>query len=61
MLNLVSHQPDIGKICLYAKGLYEAKYQLLIKKRGSTDINNFSDSKAFIEYSNNMNDIYKKY
>ena len=32
-LNLISHQPDIDKIYLYAKELYEAKNQLLINKR----------------------------
>ena len=33
LLNLTSHQTDIDKIYLNAKDLYEAKYQLLIKKR----------------------------
>ena len=33
LLNLVSHQPDIDRICLYAKDPYEAKYQLLINKK----------------------------
>ena len=32
--------------------------QLLVNKRESTDIKHFNDSKAFIEYSNDMNDIY---
>ena len=32
LFNLVSHQPDIDKIYLYAKDLYEAKYQFLINK-----------------------------
>ena len=27
---LISHQPDIDKIYLYAKDRYEAKYQMLI-------------------------------
>ena len=30
--NLVSDQPDIDKMYLYAKDPYEAKYQFLIKK-----------------------------
>ena len=30
---LTYHQPDIYKICLYAKDLYESKYQKLIEKR----------------------------
>ena len=29
-LNLINHQPDIDKIYLYAKDLYEAKYELII-------------------------------
>ena len=26
LFNLISHQPDIDKICLYAEDTYEAKY-----------------------------------
>ena len=33
LLNLINRQPDIGKIYVYAKDPYEAKYQFLIKKR----------------------------
>ena len=33
LFNLISRQPDIDKIYLYAKDLYEAKYQFLINKR----------------------------
>ena len=36
LLNLINNQPDIDKIYLYAKDPYEAKYQFLINKRGST-------------------------
>ena len=46
---------DIDKICLYAKDSYETKYQLIINKRESTSLN----MQAFIEYSNDMDDIYK--
>ena len=35
-----------------------SKYQLLINKRESTDLKYLNDSKAFIEYSNDMDDIY---
>ena len=59
LLNLINNQPDIDKIYLYAKDPYEAKYQFLIKKRESTGLNNFNDPKAFIEYSNDMQDVYK--
>ena len=45
---------------LYAKDPFEVKNQLLINKRKkSTDVKYFNDSKAFIEHSNNMDDIYK--
>ena len=44
---------------MYAKDPYEAKYQYLINKRESVGINHFNDPKAFIEYSNDMHDVYK--
>ena len=34
-------------------------YQFLINKRESTGLKHFNDSKAFIEYSNDMDYIYK--
>ena len=62
---LISHQPDIDKIYLYAKDPYETKYQLIINKRENMsiifykNIKYLNDSKAFIEYSNDIDDIYK--
>ena len=50
---------NIDKIYLYAKDPYEAKYQLLITKRESTGFKCLNDPKVFIEYSNDMDDIYK--
>ena len=44
---------------MYAKDLYEVKYQYLINKREGVGINHFNDPKAFSEYSNDMCDIYK--
>ena len=44
---------------MYAKDPYEAKYQYLINKREGVGINHFNDPKAFIEYSNDMQDVYK--
>ena len=44
---------------MYAKKPYEAKYQFLINKRESTELKHFNDPKAFIEYSNDMQDVYK--
>ena len=57
--NLLSQQPNIGKVYLYAKDPYEAKYQFLIHNKQSTGLKHFNDFKAFIEYCNNMDDIYK--
>ena len=59
LLNLINNQPDIDKIYLYAKDPYEDKYQFLIEKRESIGIKHFNDLKAFIEYSNDMHDVYK--
>ena len=44
---------------MYTKDAYEARHQFLIEKRESTALNHFNDSKAFIEYSNGMDDISK--
>ena len=59
LLNLIENQPDIDKIFLYAKDPYEPKYQYFINKRESVGINHFNDPKAFIEYSNDVHDVYK--
>ena len=59
LLNLINNQPDIDKKYLYAKDLYEGKYQILINKRKSTGLKHFNDPKAFTEYSNDMQDVYK--
>ena len=59
LLNLINNQPDIDKIYLYAKDLYEPKYQFLINKRKSIGLKHFNDPKAFIEYSNDMQNVYK--
>ena len=44
---------------MYAKDTCEAKYQYLVNARESAGLNHFNDPKAFIEYSNNMQDVYK--
>ena len=59
LLNLINNQPDIDKIYLYAKDPYEANYQYLLKKREKVGLNHFNDLKAFMEYSNDMQDVYK--
>ena len=57
--NIPENQPDIDKIYLYTKDPYESKYQYLINKRKGVGINHFNDPKAFIDYSNDMHDVYK--
>ena len=42
--NLISQQPDIGEINLYAKDSYKVKYQFLINKQKSTGSNHLNDS-----------------
>ena len=59
LLNLKENQPDINKICLYAKDPYEAKYQYLINIREKVGIDHFNDPKAYIECLNDMHDVYK--
>ena len=59
LLNLIENQPYIDKIYIYPKDQYESKYQYLINKREGVGINHFKDPKAFIEYSNDMHDVYK--
>ena len=59
LLNLIENQSDINKIYLYVKALYEVKYKYLINKREGVGIDHFNDPKAFIEYSNDMRDVYK--
>ena len=62
LLNLISNQLDIDKIYLYAKDPYEKKYQYLINKRKKVGLNYlcfYALTKAFMEYSDDMQDVYK--
>ena len=59
LFNLINEEPDIDKIYLYATDPYEAKCKFSINKNESTGLKHFNDSKAFTEYSNDMDDIYK--
>ena len=56
---MINDQQDIDKIYLYSKDPYEDKYQYLINKRECVGINHLNNPKAFIEYSNDMYDVYK--
>ena len=44
---------------MHAKDPYEAKYQYLIGKKEGIGIDHFNDTKAFIEYWNDIRDVYK--
>ena len=59
LLNLINNQPDIDKIYLYAKNPYEKKHQYLINKCEEVGLDHFNNPKTFIEYSNDMRDVYK--
>ena len=56
----MNEQRDIDKIYLCAKDLSELKYEYLIKNRENAGIKHVNNSKASIECSNTMNDIYDK-
>ena len=57
LLNLIDKFHPIDKIYLYAKDTDEDKYQYLINKREQAGIKNSNNLYAFIEYSNDMNDV----
>ena len=59
LFSLIVYQPKIDKISLLAKGPEKGKYQLLINKRESPGLKNFNNPKAFIQYLNDMDEIYK--
>ena len=44
---------------LHAKDPYEAKYQYLIKIREKVGIDYYNDPRAYIEYSDDMHDVYR--
>ena len=59
LLNLINNQPDIDKMYLYAKHPYEVKYQYLVNICEKVGLDLFNDPEAFMEYSNDMQDVYK--
>ena len=48
LFNLISQQPGIDKIYLYAKDPYAAKYQFSFNKRKSSRIKHVNNFKVFI-------------
>ena len=57
LLHLIYKFHPIDKIYLYAKDTDEEKYQYLINKIEPVGIKNLNDPYAFMEYSNDMNDV----
>ena len=57
LLHLINNLHPIDKICLYAKDIREPKYEYLINKREQAGKKNLNDPHAFIEYSDDMNDV----
>ena len=58
LLHLINNLHPIDKIHLYAKDTDEKKYQFLINKREQAGIKNLNNPHAFIEYSNDMGDVF---
>ena len=57
LLYLIDKFYPIDKIYLYAEDTDEEKYQYLINKKEQAGTKNLNDPHAFIEYSNDMNDV----
>ena len=57
LLHLISNFHPIDKIYLYAKDINEKSYKYLVNKREQAGTKNLDDSKAFIEYSDDMGDV----
>ena len=58
LLHLINNFHPIDKIYLYAKDTDKKKYQFLINKREQAGLKNLNHPHAFIEYSNDMNDVF---
>ena len=60
IVNLIKHQkPDIEKIYLYVKCPFEWMYQLIINGGEKVGIKNLKNRKAFIDYSQTIDDVCK--
>ena len=57
--NLIKEQDDIDKLYLCAKDLSQTKYQFLIEKHENVGFRHLNDTKAFLEYSKTMDDVYE--
>ena len=57
LLHLINNLHPIDRTYLYAKDIGEDKYNYLINKREQAGIKNLDDPHAFIECSDDMNDV----
>ena len=55
--NSILSTQNLDSCKFWIKGLYEAKYQFLITKHKSLGLKHCNGSKAFIEYSSDMDDV----
>ena len=58
LIQNLNETTPIDKIYLYAKDLTEQKYESFINNRKNAGVKHFNDSTAFIEYSNDMDDVF---
>ena len=60
LLNLIKHQrPDSDKIYFCFKDQFKSNYQLLINEREKVGIGILKNPKAFIDYSQTVDDVYE--
>ena len=60
MLNLIHHEPDIDKIYLHAKDPYESKLSIFYYQKWESRLKeHYNVLKAFTDYSNHIQDVYK--
>ena len=57
LFHLTNNLHPRDKIYLYAKDIHKPKYEYLINKREQAGIKNLNDPQAFIEYSDDVNDV----
>ena len=59
LLNLIKHQQsDIGQIYLCVRDPFKSKYQLLMNNKEKVGIKILKNPKAFIDYSQTIDDVY---
>ena len=60
LLNLIKNQrPYTDNIYSNVKDLFESKYQLFVDRREKVGVKKLKHSKAFIDYSEIINNVYE--